>query len=45
MAQRPWIVLMPGTNTLVHLRPNIGAIHVDLFTEDIREIDTAFCRR
>jgi len=30
MAQRPWIVPMPGTRSLQHLHENIGAIDVDL---------------
>ena len=42
MAQRPWIVPIPGTRRQQHLRDNIGAIDVDLSAEDLREIDAAF---
>lgn len=42
MAQRPWIVPIPGTRNRQHLRDNVGAIEVDLSAEDLREIDGAF---
>jgi len=42
MAQRPWIVPIPGTGKPQHLRDNIGAIDVALSGEDLREIDAAF---
>jgi aryl-alcohol dehydrogenase-like predicted oxidoreductase len=42
MAQRPWIVPIPGTRRQQHLRDNIGAIDADLSAEDLREIDVAF---
>jgi aryl-alcohol dehydrogenase-like predicted oxidoreductase len=41
MAQRPWIVPIPGTSKPQHLRDNIGAIEVDLSVDDLRAIDTA----
>lgn len=42
MAQRPWIVPIPGTSKVQHLRDNVGAIHVDLSISDLRDIDLAF---
>jgi aryl-alcohol dehydrogenase-like predicted oxidoreductase len=44
MAQKPWIVPIPGTTNLDHLRENIGAINVQLTPADLREIETAFAR-
>jgi aryl-alcohol dehydrogenase-like predicted oxidoreductase len=42
MAQRPWIVPIPGTRSTQHLRENLGAIDVDLSADDVRQIDAAF---
>jgi aryl-alcohol dehydrogenase-like predicted oxidoreductase len=42
MAQRPWIVPIPGTSKVSHLRDNVGAIDVDLSADDLRLIDDAF---
>jgi len=42
LAQKPWIVPIPGTRNLDHLTENLGAIKVDLTPADLREIDTAF---
>ncbi|MFF0400140.1 aldo/keto reductase [Streptomyces sp. NPDC005248] len=42
MAQKPWIVPIPGTRNLKHLNENLGALHVRLPPKDLREIDTAF---
>lgn len=42
MAQRPWIVPIPGTRKQQHLRDNVGAIDVSLSAEDLRDIDAAF---
>jgi aryl-alcohol dehydrogenase-like predicted oxidoreductase len=41
LAQKPWIVPIPGTTKLARLDENIGALEVELSTEDLREIDTA----
>jgi aryl-alcohol dehydrogenase-like predicted oxidoreductase len=41
LAQRPWIVPIPGTTKLNRLDENIGAISVKLTTEDLHEIDSA----
>ena len=44
MAQKPWIVPIPGTTNMDHLRENIGAVNVQLTPADLREIETAFSR-
>jgi aryl-alcohol dehydrogenase-like predicted oxidoreductase len=41
LAQRPWIVPIPGTRRLGRLEENIGAADVALSTEDLRDIDAA----
>jgi aryl-alcohol dehydrogenase-like predicted oxidoreductase len=40
LAQKPWIVPIPGTRNLDHLEENFGAINVQLTSADIREIET-----
>jgi aryl-alcohol dehydrogenase-like predicted oxidoreductase len=41
LAQRPWIVPIPGTTKLRRLDENLGALAIDLSTADLREIDEA----
>jgi aryl-alcohol dehydrogenase-like predicted oxidoreductase len=41
LAQKPWIVPIPGTRKLERLDENIGAVAVELTSEDLREIDSA----
>ena len=41
LAQRPWIVPIPGTTRLSRLEENIGAVDLDLGADDLREIDAA----
>ena len=41
LAQKPWIVPIPGTRNIDHLTENLGARHVDLTPADLREIETA----
>ena len=41
LAQRPWIVPIPGTTKLNRLEENIGAVEVELNADDLREIDSA----
>ena len=41
MAQRPWIVPIPGTTKLHRLEENLGAADVDLTTDDLSTIDAA----
>ena len=44
MAQKPWIVPIPGTGNMDHLRENMGAVNVQLTAPDLREIETGFSR-
>jgi aryl-alcohol dehydrogenase-like predicted oxidoreductase len=41
LAQKPWIVPIPGTRKLERLEENIGALAVELSPDDLREIDSA----
>ena len=41
LAQKPWIVPIPGTTKLNRLEENIGAASIELTPNDLREIDTA----
>jgi aryl-alcohol dehydrogenase-like predicted oxidoreductase len=41
LAQRSWIVPIPGTTKLHRLEENIGAVAVELTSENLRELDTA----
>ena len=41
LAQKPWIVPIPGTTKLHRLEENIGAASVELTADDLREIDSA----
>ena len=41
-AQKPWIVPIPGTRKPERLEENLGAVNVDLTSEDLREIDSAY---
>jgi len=44
LAQKPWIVPIPGTTKLERLEENLGAVNVELTPDDLREIDTAFSK-
>ena len=41
LAQKPWIVPIPGTRKLERLEENIGAVAVDLSSDDLHEIESA----
>ena len=41
LAQRPWIVPIPGTTKVHRLEENIGAAQVELTPDDLREIEAA----
>jgi aryl-alcohol dehydrogenase-like predicted oxidoreductase len=41
LAQKPWIVPIPGTTKLNRLEENIGAASIELTPDDLREIDNA----
>jgi aryl-alcohol dehydrogenase-like predicted oxidoreductase len=40
LAQKPWMVPIPGTTKLQRLEENIGAVNIELSPEDLRELDT-----
>ena len=42
MAQKPWIVPIPGTRNIDHLEENLGVINVQLTPADLSEIQAAF---
>jgi len=44
LAQKPWIVPIPGTTKLHRLEENIGSVEVELTAGDLREIDSAASR-
>jgi Aldo/keto reductase family len=41
LAQKPWIVPIPGATKLTRLEENIGAVAVELTAYDLRDIDAA----
>jgi len=41
LAQKPWIVPIPGTTKLHRLEENLGAAAIELTPDDLREIDLA----
>jgi aryl-alcohol dehydrogenase-like predicted oxidoreductase len=44
LAQKPWMVPIPGTTKLARLEENIGAVAVELTSDDLREIESASAR-
>jgi aryl-alcohol dehydrogenase-like predicted oxidoreductase len=44
LAQKPWIVPIPGTTKRARLQENIGAAEVELAPEDLRELETGTSR-
>ncbi len=44
LAQKPWIVPIPGSRKLERLDENIGALTVEFTSDDLREIDSAFSK-
>ncbi len=40
LAQRPWVVPIPGTTKLHRLDENLGAADIELTPDDLREIDS-----
>jgi aryl-alcohol dehydrogenase-like predicted oxidoreductase len=41
LAQKPWIVPIPGSRNLARLDENLGAVNVELTADDLREIEAA----
>jgi aryl-alcohol dehydrogenase-like predicted oxidoreductase len=44
LAQKPWIVPIPGTRKLHRLEENLGAVSVELGPDDLRDIETSFSK-
>lgn len=44
LARKPWIVPIPGTTHMDHLRENMGAVHVQLTAADLHDLETDFSR-
>ncbi len=44
LAQKPWIVPIPGTRKLERLDENLGSANVELTSDDLREIEGAFSK-
>jgi len=44
LAQKPWIVPIPGSRKLERLDENIGALAVELMPDDLREIKSAISK-
>jgi aryl-alcohol dehydrogenase-like predicted oxidoreductase len=44
LAQKPWIVPIPGTRKLERLDENIAAAEIEFTSDDLREIDSAFSK-
>jgi aryl-alcohol dehydrogenase-like predicted oxidoreductase len=44
LAQKPWIVPIPGTTKLHRLEENIGATAVQMTSDDLRDIDSALSK-
>jgi aryl-alcohol dehydrogenase-like predicted oxidoreductase len=41
LAQKPWVVPIPGTTKVSRLEENLGAVNIRLTADDLREIDSA----
>ena len=41
LAQRPWIVPIPGTTKLHRLEENIGSVNIEFTVDELLEIDNA----
>jgi aryl-alcohol dehydrogenase-like predicted oxidoreductase len=41
LAQKPWVVPIPGTTKLHRLEENIGAAEIELTPDDLREVESA----
>ena len=42
LAQKPWIVPIPGTTKIHRLEENVGAVDLEITAKDISQIDAAF---
>lgn len=44
LAQKPWIVPIPGTRNVDHLKENLGGLDVQLTSADLSELETGFSK-
>jgi aryl-alcohol dehydrogenase-like predicted oxidoreductase len=44
LAQKPWIVPIPGSRKLERLDENLGAVAIELTPNDLREIENALSK-
>lgn len=44
LAQKPWIVPIPGTKNLTRLEENLASVNVELTSDDLRQIEDAAAR-
>ncbi len=44
LAQKTWIVPIPGSRKLERLEENIGAVGVELTSDDLQDIETVIAR-
>ena len=44
LAQKPWIVPIPGTTKLHRLDENLGSVELELAPDDLRDIETSFAK-
>ena len=44
LAQKPWIVPIPGTRKLERMVENLGAVGIELTPADLREIESGFAK-
>ena len=44
LAQRPWIVPIPGTTKLHRLEENLGSVDVELTPDDLQDIEASFAK-
>ncbi|MES2584085.1 MAG: aldo/keto reductase [Pseudomonadota bacterium] len=44
LAQKPWIVPIPGTRSLAHFQENVQSINIQLTAADLRAMDTALAK-
>lgn len=44
LAQKPWIVPIPGTTKLHRLEENLGSVELELAPDDLRDIETSFAK-
>jgi|SRR6185436_15031060 aryl-alcohol dehydrogenase-like predicted oxidoreductase len=44
LAQKPWIVPIPGTRNVNHLSENLAAVNIQLTSADLHEIETVLSK-